>query len=104
MEKEPVLKIDFEQMTDFKFKAAYEAYSKLFDETEGREKRTELNNNISQLFNKEISYPVFYREISRHREDSGRRRRFRRIRIKGQRKRAYRRVQQKKNSIERHRR
>jgi hypothetical protein len=36
MEIEPVLKVEFEQMTDFKFKAAYEAYSKLYDETERR--------------------------------------------------------------------
>lgn len=104
MEKEPVSKVEFKQMTDFKFKAACEAYSKLFDETEGSEERIELNKNISQLFNKEISYPVFYREISRYREDSGRRLRFRRVRIKGQRKRAYRRDQQKKNRIERHKR
>lgn len=104
MEKEPVLKVEFEHTTDFKFQVAYEAYSKLFDEVEEREERAELNKNISQLFNEEISYPIFYSGINRYREDSSRKRRFRRVRIKGQRKRAYRRDQQKKNRLERHRR
>jgi hypothetical protein len=63
-----------------------------------------LNNNISQLLKKEIIYTAFYSEINRYREDSDRRQRFRRVRIKGKRKRTYRRDQQKKNNIERQRR
>jgi len=103
MEKEPVSKVIFDQMADFKFTAAYEAYSTSFENTDGPEERRRLNNSISQLFNKEISYPRFYSEINQYREDS-RGREFRRVRIRGQRKRAYRRDQQEKDRIARHRR
>ena len=104
MENEPVLKIEFEQMTSFKFKAAYKAYSRLFDEVEASERRIELNDNISQLLKNEISYPEFYHKINQYREGPRRNYRFRRVRIKGQRKRAYRREQQEKNRILRHKR
>lgn len=104
MEEEHVPKITFDQMTDFKFTAAYEAYSKLFDTMKRPEERRRLNDNISQLFNKEISYPRFYSEINRYREDSSEGREFRRVRIQGQRKRAYRRDQQERDRSRRHKR
>lgn len=102
-EKEPVSKVVFDDMADFKFTAAYETYSTSFENADGSEERSRLNTIISQLFNKEISYPRFYSEIDRYREDSSGRE-FRRARIKGQRKRAYRRDQQEKDRIARHRR
>ena len=104
MGEEPATKLEFDRMIGFKFTAAYEAYSKLFDEVEGLEEKRELNDNISKLFNDEISYPRFYSELNQYREDSKGGREFRRVRIQGQRKRAYRRDEQKKDRIKRHRR
>ena len=83
MEEETVSKITFERLADFKFIAAYEVYSKLFDYTDGTEDRRKLNNNISQLFNKEISYHHFYNEINHYREAPRQDRKFHRVRIKG---------------------
>jgi len=103
MEEEPVSKVIFNKMADFKFAVAYETYSKSFENANRPEERQRLNNIISQLFKNEISYPRFYGEIDRYREDSTGRE-FRRTRIKGQRKRAYRRDQQEKNRIKRHKR
>jgi hypothetical protein len=102
-EEERVSKAVFDQTADFKFAAAYETYSKSFDNVDDNEVRLRLNNIISQLFNNEISYPQFYREIDRYREES-QGREFRRAQIKGQRKFAYRREQQEKDRIKRHRR
>lgn len=102
MGEEPVQKITFDEVLDFKFAAAYEAYSKLFDEASGPEDRKRLNYTISKLFNKEISFPRFYGDIKQFREDIGLGRRFGRVRIRGQRKKAYRREQQEKERIKRH--
>lgn len=104
MEEDPVSKITFEKVADFKFKAAYEAYSSLFDEADDKEERMMLNSTISHLFDEEISYPRFYGEINRFREGAGGGRRFGRVRVKGQRKWAYRRDQQEKNRNKRHKR
>lgn len=103
MEEEGVSKVVFDQMTDFKFAAAYETYSKSFDNLDDDEEKSRLNNIISQLFKEEISYRQFYSEIDQYREES-QGREFRRAQIKGQRKFAYRRDQQEKDRIKRHRR
>ena len=102
--EEPVSKVTFDQMADFKFMAAYEAYSRAFDKVQGTEERRRMNDIVSQLSNGEISYPRFYSEINRYQEDFGGGREFQRMRIKGQRKRAYRRDQQEKDRIKRHKR
>ena len=103
MEEEKVSKVVFNQTADFKFAAAYETYSQSFDNVDDNEERLRLNNIISQLSNNEISYSQFYREINQYREES-QGREFRRAQIKGQRKFAYRRDQQEKDRIKRHRR
>lgn len=102
-EREVVNKVTFGFESDFKFAAAYEAYSSVFDEISGFEDRQMLNDLISQLFNKEITYSHFYREINRFRDEPAPRK-FVRTRIEGQRKRAYRRSEQKKDRLKRHRR
>jgi len=102
-EEEPITKITFDDVTDFKFTAAYEVYSKAFDEISREEDRQQLNDLVTQLSSEEISYPRFYGEMSRFRGDPGARE-FRRVRIQGQRKRAYRRDQQKRDRIKRHKR
>jgi len=89
-------------MTDFKFIAAYDAYSKAWDDNQEIEERRRLNGFISQLFNKEISYPYFYREIDQYSRDSSKGREFRRVRIQGERKRDYRRKEQRRSRQKRH--
>ena len=102
MEEEIVSKVTFEQIADFKFLAAYEAYSKAWDNHQGNEERHRLNGLISQLFNKEISYPHFYRETNQYTRDPDRDRGSNRTRIQGQRKRDYRRKEQRRSRQKRH--
>lgn len=102
-EEEQVSKLIFEDVLDFKFSAAYEAYSKAFDEVLGAEQRRHLNDLVSQLSKDEISYGQFYGEINRFREYAGGHQ-FRRARIQGQRKRAYRRDQVERDRSKRHKR
>jgi len=101
-EKAPVTKLTFEK-PDFKFLAAYEAYSKVFDDSPEEEARQKLNELVSQLSSDEISYPRFYSRIGEFREESDGRE-FRRARIQGSRKFAYRRKEQERDRIKRHRR
>ena len=102
MDTEPISKIEFDEDPDFKFQAAYGAYSDLFNEIIDSKVRRILNDNVSKLFNNEISYPQFYKAINHYRENSGRARRFHRTKIRGKRKWAYRRDQQEKNRQKRH--
>lgn len=102
-EEEQVSKLTFEDIVDFKFSAAYEAYSKAFDDVQGAEQRRQLNDLVSQLSRDEISYGRFYGDINQFREDEGGRQ-FRRARIYGQRKRAYRRDQVERDRSKRHKR
>ena len=104
MSKEPILKIKFNQMTDFKFQAAYQSYSNLFDELSEKTVKRLLNNHISKLYGKEIDYIRFYKDINQFRDNPGGEHRFHRKKIKGQRKWAYNRAQQKINRIKRHKR
>jgi hypothetical protein len=68
----------------------------------GDEEKNILNENISQLYNNEINYSRFYNKVNEYRGNAVKGRWFHRKRIKGQRKRAYRRDQQEKNRIKRH--
>ena len=102
MEEEFVSKVTFEEIADFKFLAAYEAYSKAWDSQQGIEEQHRLNDLISQLFNKEINYSHFYREINQYTRDSDRGRGSNRVRIQGQRKRDYRRKEQRRSRQKRH--
>ena len=104
MEDETVSKIVFGSMPDFKFSVAYEAYSKSFDRVNGAQERRRLNDVIVKLFNKEIGYPQFYDEINPNLATSDRGREFQSPRVSGQRKRDYRRDEQKRESIRRHKR
>jgi hypothetical protein len=98
IDEEVVDKVTFDNK-DFKFVAAYTAYTSRFDEAE-REERQHLNELITQLDRGRISYPDFYKEIDA--SDDQKRYRFHRVNIKGSRKFAYRKAQQEKNRIKRH--
>lgn len=102
-EEETKSKVDFGEVDDFKFLAAYEKYSELFDNV-SEEEKSALNEIVTRLYNNEIDYSSFYFELNKFSEKPETLRRFRRTSIKGQRKRDYHRDQQKRRSITRHRR
>jgi hypothetical protein len=104
MTEEVVEKKVFEN-TEFKFTAAYGAYSKKYDQSEEDEARQRLNELILKLDADEISYPDFYEEISKSDQDEDERSyRFHRTRIEGSRKFAYRKKEQKSDRVKRHKR
>ena len=80
--------------SDFKFIAAYGAYSQKFDESKEDEEKQRLNDLILKLEAEDISYPDFYEEISKSGEEDERRYRFHRSRIMGSRKFAARKAEQ----------
>jgi hypothetical protein len=83
---------------DFKFNAAYNAYQEAFEETESDEERSELNEMVTDLSEGKVSYSDFYKNL-RGKEKWYR---FHRTKISTTRKYAYRKNQQKKARIERH--
>ena len=95
---ESVKKVSFKDM-DFKFMAAYGQYSDKFDAAESDERKTELNEAILKLHEKEISYQDYYSAIDKESDD---RYQFHRTRINTSRKYQYRQDQQKQNRIKRH--
>lgn len=97
MTSEETEKLSFDG-TDFKFNVAYQAYEKAFDEAEPGDRET-LNEAITKLYSKEITYPQFYDAIS---DDEERRYRFHRSQINTSRKFAYRAAERKANRIRRH--
>jgi hypothetical protein len=104
MTEEAVEKKVFEN-PDFKFTAAYGAYSQRFDQSEDDEERQRLNDLIVKLNANEISYPNFYEEISKTDQNNGERRyEFHRSRISGSRKFAARKAEQKMDRVKRHKR
>ena len=84
---------------DFKFLAAYNQYAEKFDATENDERKTELNDAITQLQKEEISYPEFYGALDKDTDD---RNRFYRSKISTSRKFAYRENERKVDRIKRH--
>ena len=101
-EEETVAKVVFEDVSDFKFNVAYEAYSKAFDKMSRAEEKRRLNNKISQLYKNEISYGSFYNEINQYLGEVGGSQGFSRARIQTKSKREYRREEQKVERIKRH--
>ncbi|MFC1803504.1 hypothetical protein ACFL0D_06000 [Thermoproteota archaeon] len=95
---ESVKKLSFKDM-DFKFMAAYGQYSEKFDAILESERRTELNDVITQLYEEKISYQDFYIALDK---EIGDRKRFHRTKISTSRKFAYRENERKVNRIKRH--
>jgi len=109
MSKEPdvtekiVSKLLLDKPSDFKFHAAYNVYSDAWDRNPSPEVREKLNAIMTSLSSNEIDYPSFYQEISQYRTElglgyggSGR--------IQTQRKREFRRREERKERNSRHRR
>jgi len=61
--EEEVTKLMIDRSSDFRFHAAYLAYSRMWDKTASQKVKTELNEIISSLSIKEISYSSFYKRL-----------------------------------------
>jgi hypothetical protein len=85
--EEEVAKIMVDRPSDFRFHAAYLAYSEMWDKTASQGVKTELNEIMLSLSNNEISYSSFYKRLGQY----GRRHsKYYRKRIETQKKREWR--------------
>jgi len=99
--REEVTKLLIDKPSDFKFHAAYLAYSETWDKINSPNIRTELNNIIKSLSKEEMSYSSFYKALDEYRRHGSKHYEFSRQRIETQRKRDWR---QKRNRQERNQR
>ncbi len=98
-EKESVQKLQLDNLSDFKFHVAYMAYSKAWDDNISEGNRAEINQLISSLSSGKVDYDEFYANLSQFRKQQVD---FHRERIKGQRKRDWRRSEKKDSRNARH--
>lgn len=103
-EAPPVLKMLIDKPSDFRFHAAYMAYSDAFDKATLPETKQKLNESIAALSSEQIDYESFYRQISQYRAEfnpehfSGRGRPF----IETQRKKDWRKREERASRNKRH--
>ncbi|MBN1682265.1 hypothetical protein JW865_01780 [Candidatus Bathyarchaeota archaeon] len=95
-------KLVFKPKDDFKFIAAYEAYSKGFDKAK-EENQLQLNELIQKLYEDEIDYQNFYYNVNQFISGTDDNKSFRRARIEGQRKQEYQKSERKRGRNERYR-
>jgi len=94
--EEEVTKLMIDKPSDFRFHAAYLAYSEMWDKTTSQETKMELNEIILSLFKEEISYLDFYKRLDQFRRPGSKHYAYPRKRIETQRKRDWRKKQTKK--------
>jgi hypothetical protein len=66
--KATVPKLMVDRSSDFRFHAAYLAYSQAWDKTSTQEAKTKLNEIISSLSKEEMDYKSFYEKMSQYTE------------------------------------
>ena len=86
-------KLLIDKPSDFKFHAAYIAYSKTWDKIASPNIRTELNGILTSLSKDEMSYSSFYKTLDDYRRHGSRHFEYSRDRIETQRKRDWRQKQ-----------
>jgi len=64
--KVTVPKLMIDRSSDFKFHAAYLAYSQAWDKTALQETKTKLNEIITSLSREEMDYKSFYEKMSQY--------------------------------------
>jgi hypothetical protein len=101
---EEVKKLMIDKPSDFRFHAAYIAYSEAWDQSASEETRTELNEIISSLSKEEISYSDFYKMLGQYGTRGSQHHIYPRKRIETQRKRDWRKRQTREARNARHRR
>ena len=93
-----ISKLSIDRADDFRFHVAYLAYSQAWDENVNDEVRKKLNDLIESLSENRTDYKSFYYKLDRFRENVE----HRRHNIKSQRKIAWRKREEKKSRIKRH--
>lgn len=68
---EPVEKQMIDKPSDFRFHAAYVTYSDTWDRTQSSDDKQKLNEAITMLAEDKIDCETFYREISQYRGHAG---------------------------------
>ncbi len=101
--EEEVTKLMIDRPSDFRFHAAYLAYSETWDKTPSQETKTELNEIMSSLSKEEISYSSFYKRLDQYRRQDSKHYAYPRKRIETQRKRDWRKRQTRDMRNARHR-
>jgi hypothetical protein len=85
---------------NFEFQAAYLVYEEAFDKARDSQAKTELNQNITDLSEDKIDTETFYMNVSRFRKlDAPRQERFS---MQTQRKKDWRKKEQRQDRIKRH--
>ncbi len=102
-DKQEISKLMVDRPSDFRFHAAYLAYSETWDKITSQETKTELNDIMSLLSNQEISYSSFYKRLDEYRRQGSPHYAFPRKRIETQRKRDWRKRQSRDTRDARHR-
>jgi len=64
--KVTVPKLMIDRSSDFKFHAAYLAYSQAWDKTSSQETKTKLNEIIALLSKEKVDYESFYEKMSQY--------------------------------------
>jgi hypothetical protein len=95
-------KLLIDKPSDFQFHAAYLTYSDIYDKATSNETKEKLNQNILALQQNQMDYSSFYRNIGQYREENVSQHRYPRTAIKTQRKQEWRRKEQKRERIKRH--
>ncbi len=101
--EEKVEKLLIDKPSDFKFHAAYMAYSDAWNKLASSETKTELNDVLKALSKEEISYASFYRTIDEYRRHGSKHYEYPREKIETQRKRDWRQKQTRSQRNSRHR-
>jgi len=99
---EDVTKLEIDKPSDFKFHAAYLAYSKTFDKVSSPHTKSEINNILVLLSKDEMEYQDFYKALDDYRRQGSRHYEFSRDRIETQRKRDWRQKQNRSQRNQRH--
>ncbi|MCW4033927.1 MAG: hypothetical protein NWF03_01035 [Candidatus Bathyarchaeota archaeon] len=97
-----VTKLEIDKPTDFKFHAAYLAYSETFDKIGSPHTKSELNNMLVLLSKDKMDYQDFYRTLDDYRRQGSKHFEFSRDRIETQRKRDWRQKQNRSQRNQRH--
>lgn len=101
-EIESVSKLEIDKPSDFKFHAAYLAYSETWEKVAAANIRVELNNILVSLSKDEMDYSDFYKALDDYRRQGSRHFEFSRQRIETQRKRDWRQKQTRSQRNQRH--
>ena len=100
---EQVDKLSIDKPSDFKFHAAYLAYSKTWEKIDSPTTKKELNSILLDLSKDKMEYDEFYKMLDEFRRQGSKHYEFSRQKIETQRKRDWRQKQNRSQRNQRHR-